>query len=178
MGGVWLDLDAPAQQGGRYLWPDRTIYYRRASGANAWFQEAWINVVTCAWNTQAAAMAGEEPVIAFRGGIFARPRSDEPPRDVREQRVAGDIHCAFDPRLAVVSAPEHQGGTPRYGQQPHVVAPVERNVDEMIDEVLVEPRVIPVQELGLIQEPRLFVGNAKEPRSSASTDPWAQPPSR
>lgn len=63
---AWFDLDANNSTSSRHLWPDRTIFYRRTDSPRVWFQEAWINVITCIWHDAAEARAGREPVLASR----------------------------------------------------------------------------------------------------------------
>ncbi|MEO7772954.1 MAG: hypothetical protein ABIX19_18150 [Gemmatimonadaceae bacterium] len=48
----------------RVLWPVRSIFYRQSSPAGAWFQEAWINLDWCAWDTYAVALARGVPELA------------------------------------------------------------------------------------------------------------------
>jgi hypothetical protein len=63
---VWLDLDAAKGNTAHYLWPERSIFYRRSSEQNVWFQEAWVNMITCLWHEQADARAGRAPDLASR----------------------------------------------------------------------------------------------------------------
>lgn len=63
---VWLDLEGFVGTSGRHLWPDRSIFYRRSSGPNVWYQEAWINMITCIWHDPEEARAGKEPELSSR----------------------------------------------------------------------------------------------------------------
>ena len=73
---IWIDLDASVGPTGRHLWPERSIFYRRSSRPNVWFQSAWMNVVTCIWNDPESALAGREPDLFSRkkGCTKANPR--------------------------------------------------------------------------------------------------------
>ena len=75
-GEIWFDVVKATDLSARHLWPVRTIFYRQGSPADTWYQEAWINLIWCAWNSSEWMRAGKEPDVssASRGCTRTNPR--------------------------------------------------------------------------------------------------------
>ena len=75
---MWFGTDSGNVGATRRLLPVRSIFYRRGSPESVWFQEAWINLTWCAWESYEASRARATPLLESTAqGCSASPLSKD-----------------------------------------------------------------------------------------------------